>query len=101
MAKVGKNSQKGGAKPGERRGGRKKGTPNKTTRTLKDAAMGALNAGNGAEAFFTNLKDNNPAAFAQFLKALLPTEIKMQAQVAVDLVDRIKRGHERVISNGN
>ena len=33
MAKVAKNSRssKGGAKPGERRGGRKKGTPNKKT----------------------------------------------------------------------
>jgi len=36
-AKVAKNSNRG-SRPGERRGGRKKGTPNKVTVALKDAA---------------------------------------------------------------
>ena len=36
-AKVAKNSNRG-SKPGERRGGRKKGTPNKATIAIKDAA---------------------------------------------------------------
>lgn len=36
-AKVAKNSNRG-SKPGERRGGRKKGTPNKATVAIKDAA---------------------------------------------------------------
>ena len=40
----------GGSKPGERRGGRKAGTPNKVTADLKAAIMGAFEAegsGNG------------------------------------------------------
>lgn len=36
-AKVAKSSNRG-SKPGERRGGRKKGTPNKATASLKDIA---------------------------------------------------------------
>lgn len=34
-----------GAKPGERRGGRKKGTPNKATKTRKEIAKKALESG--------------------------------------------------------
>lgn len=34
----------GGSKPGERRGGRQNGTPNKTTHTLKQTILGALEA---------------------------------------------------------
>lgn len=37
MTKVVKSSNRG-SKPGERRGGRKKGTPNKATVAIKDAA---------------------------------------------------------------
>lgn len=36
-AKVAKSSNRG-SKPGERRGGRQKGTPNKATASIKDAA---------------------------------------------------------------
>lgn len=36
MAKVAKNSQRGGSKKGERRGGRQKGTPNKKTLNFID-----------------------------------------------------------------
>ena len=41
-----------GPKPGERRGGRVKGGKNKITVSVKEALIGALNAGDGAEAFF-------------------------------------------------
>lgn len=37
MAKVA-SSSRGGSKPGERRGGRKKGTPNKATASIKELA---------------------------------------------------------------
>lgn len=37
MTKVAANSR-GGSKPGERRGGRQKGTPNKATATIKEIA---------------------------------------------------------------
>ena len=47
MAKIAKNSHKGGSKPGERRGGRQKGTPNKRTaeiveRLEKEDIVGSL-----------------------------------------------------------
>ena len=38
MAKVAKSRTRG-AKPGERRGGRKKGTPNKATASIREAAQ--------------------------------------------------------------
>jgi hypothetical protein len=37
-----------GSKPGERRGGRQKGTPNKVTRTLQEAILQALDEAGGA-----------------------------------------------------
>lgn len=37
IAKVAKNSGRRGSAPGEHRGGRQKGTPNKTTATMKQA----------------------------------------------------------------
>jgi hypothetical protein len=36
-----------GSKPGERRGGRQKGTPNKVTRTLREAILQALDEAGG------------------------------------------------------
>ncbi len=38
MAKVVTNSQRGGSKPGERRGGRQKGTPNKVGGEIREVA---------------------------------------------------------------
>jgi len=53
-----------GAKPGERRGGRKKGTPNKTTSSVKAAILDALNDGDGAVEFFKKLKKDDIKTFA-------------------------------------
>ena len=38
-----------GSKPGERRGGRQKGTPNKMSKALKDMVLGALDDVGGQE----------------------------------------------------
>jgi hypothetical protein len=55
--------------------GRPKGSPNKVTKAIKDAAIGALNAGDGAEAFFLERKTNDPNAFMTFVKSLVPLDV--------------------------
>lgn len=57
--------------------GRPKGSPNKTTKAIKEAALGALNAGDGAEAFFMQRKEQSPDAFMGFLKSVLPHEVTL------------------------
>ncbi|MCC6208556.1 MAG: hypothetical protein IT488_10455 [Gammaproteobacteria bacterium] len=67
-----------GAKPGERRGGRAKGTPNKTTKQVKEALLEALNDGEGAIDFFVKLKTGTAEdrrTFANICARLIPSEI--------------------------
>lgn len=71
-----------GSQPGERRGGRSKGTPNKTTALLKEAILGAATtAGSdgkgkgGLMGYCTFLAREEPKAFAQLLGKVLPMQI--------------------------
>lgn len=64
-----------GAAPGERRGGRQKGTPNKISASVKEALLEALHAGDGAVAFFTSLKENDAKTFAHLCGKMLPREL--------------------------
>jgi len=64
-----------GSKPGERRGGRQKGTPNKFTASVKTTIVEALNAGDGAVAFFTRLKADDPKTFATLCGRFIPHEV--------------------------
>ena len=57
--------------------GRPKGVPNKVTKAIKDAAIGALNAGEGAEAFFLQRKEDDPNAFMGFLKSIVPLDVHL------------------------
>jgi len=57
MAKVVKSSQKGGAKKGERRGGRQKGTPNKKTLNFIDE-LGDFKPVQELLKLFAETKDN-------------------------------------------
>src|SRR6476660_8793988 len=60
---------RGGSKPGERRGGRKKGTPNKRT-AERQAMLAAIKAsGNDPISFFADLLRNEQA----------PLELRFQA----------------------
>lgn len=64
-----------GSKPGERRGGRQKGTPNKLTQKLKDVILGALDDAGGREYLAQQAKEN-PSAFLALVGRLVPQELK-------------------------
>jgi len=60
-----------GSKPGERRGGRQKGTPNKFTAQLKEMILGALDNA-GGEAYLTRMAEEQPGPFMTLLGRVLP-----------------------------
>lgn len=64
--------------PGERRGGRQKGTPNKSTALLKDAILTAASeaGGEGGMAAYLKLQATlNPGPFMSLLGKVLPMQI--------------------------
>jgi hypothetical protein len=72
-----------GSKPGERRGGRQRGTPNKVTRALKEAILLALDEAGGdggAVAYLRSQANLSPAAFMGLLGKVLPLTIKGQIE---------------------
>ena len=66
---------KGGAKKGERRGGRKAGTPNKTSASVKAALCEAFDKLGGVESL-VGWGKKNPAEFYRIWSRMLPTEVK-------------------------
>jgi hypothetical protein len=69
-----------GSAPGERRGGRQKGTPNKTTALLKDAILlAAQKAGGDTETglvdYLTVQASQNPGPFMSLLGKVLPMQL--------------------------
>jgi hypothetical protein len=77
MTKVDSNSQKkgkGGSKPGERRGGRKKGTPNKFSSDVRQMVLEALNGVGGVE-YLQAQAAANPSAFMTLVGKVIPKEI--------------------------
>lgn len=73
-AKIAANSNRG-SKPGERRGGRRKGTPNKTTGALKDMILEALNQSGGV-GYLIQQADEEPKAFMALLGRVLPMQLQ-------------------------
>lgn len=67
--------------------GRPKGSPNKGTLAMKRALFGALNADDGAEAFFKRLKEDEPAVFCSLLGKYVPKDVKLD--VARELLVRV------------
>lgn len=63
-----------GSKPGERRGGRKKGVPNKLNGDLREMIHAALSDAGGRKYLATQAKES-PAAFLTLLGKTLPKEI--------------------------
>lgn len=82
-----------GSSPGERRGGRKKGTPNKLTQDAKEAiefvAQGLGGAG-GMLAWAQEDKVNERIFWSNIYPRILPKEVK--ADVDASLIVNIKRG---------
>ena len=67
--------------------GRRKGTPNRSTKALRDALLSAADRaggvdgkGNpkGVEGYLLNLAQDDPKTFAQLLGRILPTESKVE-----------------------
>ena len=71
MAKIAKNSNRG-SKPGERRGGRGRGTPNRTTTDVREAiAKLAGDLGPSLQTWITTVAADDPARAAEiFLRAI-------------------------------
>lgn len=65
--------------------GRKRGTPNKVTKALKDMILGALDA-KGGQTWLERQMDENPAAMLTLLGKVLPQDIK--ASVTTTLTNR-------------
>lgn len=88
-AKVGARSNRG-SKPGERRGGRVKGTPNKTTGQVKEMILQALDKAGGADYLYAQAA-KNPTAFMTLIGKVLPLQLTgenggpIQARVTLDV----------------
>lgn len=63
-----------GAKPGERRGGRAKGTPNLLSGKVKEMILKALDDAGGAE-YLERQAEENPVAFMGLIGKVLPMTI--------------------------
>ena len=61
-----------GSKPGERRGGRKRGTPNKLSGDVKAMVLAALEE-KGGIAYLAEKAESHPQAFMSLLGRILPT----------------------------
>lgn len=79
---------RGRGKGCQKYGGRAKGTPNKYATDIKEALLEALNSGDGAVAFFTDLKEQDPKTFAGVVSKLLPKEVT--GPDGKDLIPRTK-----------
>jgi hypothetical protein len=68
---------------GRKTGGRKMGTPNKTTAALKDAILTAAEEAmpGGKVAYLKWLAKNNSSAFASLLSKVLPTTLAGDPQI--------------------
>ena len=66
-------------------GGRKKGTPNKTTKALKEAVMGAFEQA-GGEKYLTKIAEDDPKTFCSLLGRILPTEMKGELDLKTHMV---------------
>jgi hypothetical protein len=65
---------RGGSAPGERRGGRQRGTPNKLNADLRAMIIGALEDAGGQE-YLARCAAENPSPFLALLGKILPTQV--------------------------
>lgn len=84
-----KSSPARGSKPGERRGGRKKGTPNKLTGDVKAMVLAALDRAGGIE-YLLKQAENNPTAFMTLVGKVLPMTVAGDPNNPIVTVTRFK-----------
>lgn len=82
---------------GKKFGGRKKGTPNKTTRDMKAAILEAFERAGGVD-YLHALANDEPRTFATLLAKVMPSEnINENRNIDVTaLTDRLHEGRARV-----
>lgn len=78
------------AKPGQRFGGRTKGTPNKLTADIKAAIERAFDAVGGA-AYLKRVAEEDPRTFCTLLGKVLPTQVTGDPENPVEQVIRWAR----------
>jgi hypothetical protein len=76
-----------GSAPGERRGGRAAGVPNKLNRSIKEMIVGALSAA-GGENYLLRQAEQNPVAFMSLVGRVLPLQVTGDAPTAIQFVIR-------------
>lgn len=69
---------------GVKTGGRRKGTPNRDNKALKEMILGALSQA-GGEQYLYEQALNNPGAFMQLIGKVLPTELKQQVEGGISV----------------
>lgn len=87
---------RGGAKPGERRGGRQKGTPNKTTKAAKEAIAEAFEKMGGTEALVAWAKKNDgnrKVFYSRIWPKIVPLQVGGEEgnPIVTEIVQRIVR----------
>lgn len=81
-----------GAKPGERRGGRQKGTPNKFSGELKEMILNALSAAGGQQ-YLEEQANKNPTAFMTLIGKVLPLSVTGQGENGSLVIEIVKHAH--------
>jgi hypothetical protein len=81
---VKKTAKKKGRTPPNAGKGRPKGAKNKIPSSIKTALETAMNAGDGAVAFWVKLKDEDPRTFAVVASKLIPLQIQAELNANIN-----------------
>ena len=73
-----------GSQPGERRGGRQVGTPNKIQKELKEMIREALDRAGGVD-YLQKQATDNPTAFLSLVAKVLPKDVRAEVRQAENL----------------
>jgi len=73
-----------GSQPGERRGGRQAGTPNKIPKELKEMIREALDRAGGVD-YLQKQATDNPGAFLTLVGKVLPKDVRADVQLSDNL----------------
>ena len=77
-----------GSKPGERRGGRQVGTPNKMPSALKEMILEALDGAGGVD-YLQKQATDNPGAFLTLVGKVLPKDVRAEVRQAENLAIQV------------